>query len=98
MANDASGLGPGEEGQMEGRSRHKETSLEKGHVDVSNMLDDAGPNPETYAAIMATHKPDPRGPGYIKLYLLAGVIFLCSTMSGTVRRSSFSQSEHLTKY
>lgn len=37
---------------------------------------------ETYATIMATNKPDVRGPGYIKLYMLAGVIFLCSTMTG----------------
>ncbi|KAI1266392.1 lactose permease [Xylariaceae sp. FL1019] len=40
------------------------------------------PNAETYAAIMATNPPNPRGPGYIKLYLLALTIFLCSTMSG----------------
>lgn len=36
----------------------------------------------TYATIMATHKPNPRGPGYIKLYLLSAVVFLCSTMNG----------------
>ena len=40
------------------------------------------PSAETYAAIMAQHKPDLRGPGYIKLYLVAGAVFLCSTMSG----------------
>lgn len=40
------------------------------------------PSLETYTAIMATNKPNPRGPGYIKLYLLAGMIFLCSTMNG----------------
>jgi len=83
MANDAPSSKPAEEGQRVGRSSHQETSLEKRHIDVLDMLDDAEPNPETYTAIMATHKPDPRGPGYIKLYLLAGVIFLCSTMSGT---------------
>jgi len=37
---------------------------------------------ETYAAIMAKHKPDVRGPGYIKLYLLSAAVFLCSTMNG----------------
>ncbi|KAJ5589173.1 hypothetical protein N7537_011851 [Penicillium hordei] len=37
---------------------------------------------ETYATIMATHKPNPRGPGYIKLYILSAVVFLCSTMNG----------------
>ncbi|KAI1106523.1 general substrate transporter [Jackrogersella minutella] len=47
-----------------------------------NDVDGLEPSPETYAAIMATHKPNPRGPGYIKLYLLAGMIFLCSTMNG----------------
>ncbi len=36
----------------------------------------------TYATIMATNKPDPRGPGYIKLYIMASLIFLCSTMNG----------------
>ncbi|KAI4866991.1 general substrate transporter [Hypoxylon rubiginosum] len=40
------------------------------------------PSLETYTTIMATNKPNPRGPGYIKLYLLAGMIFLCSTMNG----------------
>lgn len=40
------------------------------------------PSPETYATIMAMNKPNPLGPGYIKLYLLAGMIFLCSTMNG----------------
>lgn len=37
---------------------------------------------ETYASVMAEHKPNPRGPGYIKLYILSGLIFLCSTMNG----------------
>ncbi|KAF4992380.1 hypothetical protein FDECE_13736 [Fusarium decemcellulare] len=37
---------------------------------------------ETYANIMAEHKPNPRGPGYIRLYLLAALVFLCSTMNG----------------
>jgi hypothetical protein len=37
---------------------------------------------ETYARIMATQKPNPMGPGYIKLYLLSAVVFLCSTMNG----------------
>ncbi|GES66430.1 lactose permease [Aspergillus terreus] len=37
---------------------------------------------ETYAKILATNKPNPLGPGYIKLYLLSAVVFLCSTMNG----------------
>ncbi|UNI18410.1 hypothetical protein JDV02_004681 [Purpureocillium takamizusanense] len=45
-------------------------------------VEDMQPSPGTYAAIMATHKPNPRGPGYLKLYALASVIFLCSTMNG----------------
>lgn len=51
-----------------------------------SMLEDVKlqqPSAETYAAIMAQHKPDLRGPGYIQLYLVAGAVFLCSTMSGT---------------
>lgn len=41
---------------------------------------------ENYATIMATHKPNPRGPGYIKLYILSAVVFLCSTMNGKSTR------------
>lgn len=37
---------------------------------------------ELYATIMATRKPNPRGPGYIRLYALVAVVLLCSTMNG----------------
>lgn len=37
----------------------------------------------TFAVIMERHKPDPWGPGHLKLYLLAALCFLNSTMSGT---------------
>lgn len=50
-----------------------------------SMLEDVKlqqPSAETYAAIMAQHAPDVRGSGYIKLYMVAGAVFLCSTMSG----------------
>ncbi|KAJ8133592.1 hypothetical protein O1611_g27 [Lasiodiplodia mahajangana] len=57
------------------KSLEKDPSRSDTYHDVDSGL-------ETYAAIMATNKPDMRGPGYIKLYLLAGTIFLCSTMSG----------------
>lgn len=46
------------------------------------QLETMDPSPATYAAIMATSKPDVRGKGYIKLYLLSMVVFLCSTMNG----------------
>ncbi|KAI1815684.1 general substrate transporter [Poronia punctata] len=59
-----------------------EMNVEKEQYGVSGTPDVTEPDPETYAVIMATNKPDPLGPGYLKLYLLAGVIFLCSTMSG----------------
>ncbi|KAK2771459.1 hypothetical protein FQN53_004966 [Emmonsiellopsis sp. PD_33] len=49
---------------------------------LSGKAEGLEPGRETYASIMATNKPNPRGPGYIKLYLLAGMIFLCSTMNG----------------
>ncbi|KAI8254172.1 Lactose permease [Colletotrichum sp. SAR11_239] len=49
---------------------------------VLKHIDDADTGADTYAAIMATQKPDPRGPGYMKLYLLASMVFLCSTMNG----------------
>jgi hypothetical protein len=81
MANNDTSPMSAEGGQVEGRSSQQRTSLEK-HFGLSDTLDDVEPNPGGYAAIMANNKPDPRGPGYIKLYLLAGTIFLCSTMSG----------------
>jgi hypothetical protein len=33
-------------------------------------------------AFMVSNKPNPWGPGYKKLYCLAALIFLCSTMNG----------------
>lgn len=56
--------------------------------EVENMEDSM----ETYANIMASHKPDPRGPGYIKLYILSAVVFLCSTMNGLISRLTTSDS------
>ncbi|GJC94336.1 lactose permease [Colletotrichum higginsianum] len=49
---------------------------------VLKHVDDVETGADTYAAIMATNKPNPRGPGYMKLYLLAGICFFCSTMNG----------------
>ncbi|KAI1644085.1 uncharacterized protein F4817DRAFT_227314 [Daldinia loculata] len=49
---------------------------------------------------MATNKPNPRGPGYIQLYLLAGMVFLCSTMNGfdSSLMSSINALPNYTKY
>lgn len=44
----------------------------------------------TYAYIWSTQKPNTRGPGYIKLYALAALSFLCSTMGGNRLRASSS--------
>ena len=44
----------------------------------------AGADGPTFAIIMERHKPNPWGPGHLKLYLLATLCFLNSTMSGTV--------------
>ncbi|KAJ3561907.1 hypothetical protein NPX13_g8766 [Xylaria arbuscula] len=57
------------------------TNIEK-RLDDPDTLKNVDPTLETYAAIMTTNKPDPWGPGYIRLYILAATIFLCSTMSG----------------
>ena len=65
-------------------SHNKAPAANKQHMD-SATLDNVKlqePSAETYAAIMAQHKPDPWGPGYIRLYMVAGSVFLCSTMSG----------------
>jgi hypothetical protein len=40
------------------------------------------PGAEAFAAIMTSQRPNPYGPGYLKLYSIAGTVFLCSTMSG----------------
>ncbi|KAI2642316.1 general substrate transporter [Xylaria nigripes] len=69
---------PAEGEQLESGSIQKSMSLED-HVHISDNVE---PTMETYAAIMATNKPNPLGPGYIRLYLLSMTIFLCSTMSG----------------
>ncbi|KAL1975649.1 hypothetical protein VTN31DRAFT_4041 [Thermomyces dupontii] len=53
------------------------------HVHVEHPLDaKEQQEPLTLADIMEKHKPNPWGPGYIRLYLMAGLIFLCSTMNG----------------
>lgn len=70
-----------EEAKLEGSSSQLNMELEKQHGgantphNVDSVLED-------YATIMATNKPDPWGPGSIRLYILAATIFLCSTMSG----------------
>jgi hypothetical protein len=56
---------------------YKEHSI-KLEEQVTSTSDDG----ELYATIMATRKPNPRGPGYVKLYGLVGVVLLCSTMNG----------------
>ncbi|TRX88357.1 hypothetical protein FHL15_010733 [Xylaria flabelliformis] len=69
------------EANLEGSSSQLDIHLEKRHKG-SDTLYDVESALESYATIMATNKPDPRGPGYIRLYILAATIFLCSTMSG----------------
>jgi MFS family permease len=41
----------------------------------------------TFAAVMAKHKPNPFGHGYLKLYGLCLILFLNSTMSGKLQFS-----------
>ncbi|KAF2200575.1 sugar transporter [Delitschia confertaspora ATCC 74209] len=48
---------------------------------VVEKRETTGVNP-TFTTIIATHKPNPFGKGYLKLYLLASVCFLNSTMQG----------------
>lgn len=67
------------------------SSTAKEQVEQLETLD---PSPATYAAIMATSKPDVRGKGYIKLYLLSMVVFLCSTMNGKLFLYVFSTIIH----
>ncbi|KAI2616340.1 general substrate transporter [Hypoxylon sp. NC1633] len=63
------------------RLSHDTMEKQGQHVALDDV-DGIEPSVETYTAIMATNRPNPRGSGYIKLYLLAGMIFLCSTMNG----------------
>ena len=57
-----------------------------GHAREPTPADDAkaGAVGPAFAIIMERHKPNPWGPGHLKLYLLATLCFLNSTMSGTV--------------
>ncbi|PGH09852.1 hypothetical protein AJ79_05578 [Helicocarpus griseus UAMH5409] len=64
------------------QSSHASLNSEEKNAILSGKVEDLEPSPETYAAIMAINKPNPRGAGYIRLYLLASMIFLCSTMNG----------------
>ncbi|KAI8960655.1 general substrate transporter [Daldinia sp. FL1419] len=81
------------------RLSHDTANKKEKCIDL-NDVDAIEPSPETYAAIMATNKPNPRGPGYIKLYFLAGMIFLCSTMNGfdSSLMSSINALPNYTKY
>ncbi len=83
MASNSNNLNPRstEEAQLQGDLSERDTNLEK-RLDDPDTLDNVEPTLENYAAIMATNRPNPRGPGYIRLYLLAATIFLCATMSG----------------
>lgn len=54
-------------------------SLSTTHEERSKSVSQGG---ELYANIISTRKPDPRGSGYLRLYLLVAVVLLCSTMNG----------------
>ncbi|KAI8945231.1 lactose permease [Xylaria longipes] len=81
MANDNTHPKVTEGAKLEGSTSQLNIHLEKQHGD-SNTPYNVDSVLENYATIMATNRPDPRGPGHIKLYILAATIFLCSTMSG----------------
>ncbi|KAI0181652.1 general substrate transporter [Hypoxylon sp. FL1284] len=83
------------------KARPSQDTMEKPRHHVAlDDVDATEPSLETYAAIMATNKPDPRGPGYIKLYLLAATVFLCSTMNGfdTALMGSINALPNYTEY
>ncbi|KAI0002668.1 hypothetical protein F4779DRAFT_622177, partial [Xylariaceae sp. FL0662B] len=72
-------------GDMEGKRSSGDNIFVSKHeaADITfNDVSKVEATPETYAAIMARHKPNPLGPGYLRLYGLAAVVFLCSTMNG----------------
>ncbi len=50
-----------------------------------------------YASIMANHKPDKFGLGYLRLYVICLLIFLCSTMNGKQPVTVVSLVEELTE-
>lgn len=64
----------------------KPRSSNDGDVDIKGAgvqeVERRAPDAQNFAAIMATNKPNPWGQGYIRLYLLSAIIFLCSTMNG----------------
>ncbi|KAF2501185.1 sugar transporter [Lophium mytilinum] len=58
------------------------------------------PLQRTFAEIIGDNKPNPRGPGYLKLYAFCSLIFLCSTMNGfdTSLMGSINALPNYTKY
>lgn len=56
------------------------TNMTQQKLDSDHVVD--GNANSTFLNIMQKHKPDPWGRGHLKLYLLASVCFLNSTMSG----------------
>lgn len=41
-----------------------------------------GEDKTTLADVLQEHKPNPWGPGYLRLYAICGLLYLCSTMNG----------------
>lgn len=52
--------------------------------EVSHHEEKANPGPQAIATTLeaAGQKPDPFGPGHVKLYLFCLIIYFCSTMNG----------------
>jgi hypothetical protein len=62
-------------------SQHNETALEQ-NVDESSQS-------MNYMPDVAGTQPSPWGKGYKKLYMMCGLVYLCSTMNGTALSARF---------
>jgi hypothetical protein len=80
------------------RSLHQESVAM--HTPGNDLGEKAGAENEfgqdAFADIMANHKPNPLGSGYLRLYLFSALIFLCSTMNGKYPKTNWLwQSSHM---
>lgn len=66
-----------------------DTVLKEKKIQVHNV---------TLAGVLQDNKPSVTGKGYIKLYLICALVYLCSTMNGRVSMPVLPKAEHFIGY
>ena len=65
------------------------------HHENSGLQDDrTSPQPVAVASLPKESWPNVWGPGHRKLYMICGLVYLCSTMNGKYKRQSDANSAH----